>query len=79
MFCKENCLFSLRALVKGIFARDEFEHENRFLPIGTRHVLLMFGNDIQWQTKGRVQKPKNPIWLPGSQCEIDFAEESISN
>ena len=37
-------------------------------------VPLKFGVDIQSQTKVRVRKPKNPIWLPGGHFESDVAE-----
>ena len=47
---------------------------NRLLPIYTSIVPLKFGVDIQSQTKVRVRKPKNPIWLPGGHFEINIAE-----
>ena len=40
----------------------------------TSIVPLKFGVDIQSQTKVKVQKPKNPIWLPGGHFEINIAE-----
>ena len=47
---------------------------NRLLHIYISIVLLMFGVDIQGQTKVRVWKPKNPIWPPGGDFESDVAE-----
>ena len=47
---------------------------NRLLPIYISIVLLKFEVDIQGQSKGRVRKPKNPIWLPGCYFESDIAE-----
>ena len=47
---------------------------NRLVPIHTSDVSVKFGLDIQSETKVRVQKPKNPIWLPGSHFESDIAE-----
>ena len=43
---------------------------NRFLPIYISIVPLKFGVDIQSQTKVRVWKPKNLIWLPGSHLKV---------
>ena len=45
---------------------------DRLLHIHTGNVLLKFGSDLLSQTK--VQKPKNPIWPPGSHFESDIAE-----
>ena len=47
---------------------------NRLLFIYTSNVQLKFGLDIQSQTEVRVQKPKNPIWPPGSHFERDISE-----
>ena len=47
---------------------------NRLLPIHTSNVLLKFELDIKNQTKLKLQKHKNPIWLPGSHVAIDLAE-----
>ena len=47
---------------------------NRLLPIYISIVPLKFGVDIQRQTKVRVRKPKNPIWLPVGHFESDVAE-----
>ena len=47
---------------------------NRLLPIYISIVPLKFAVDIQSQTKVRVRKPKNPIWLPGGHFEINIAE-----
>ena len=47
---------------------------NRLLPIYTSIEPTKFGVDIQSQTKVRVRKPKNPIWLPGGHFEINIAE-----
>ena len=47
---------------------------NRLLSIYTIDVPLKFGLDIQSQTKIRVRKPKNPIWLPGRHFESDIIE-----
>ena len=47
---------------------------NRLLHIYISIVPLKFTVDIQSQTKVRVWKPKNPIWLPGSHFESDVAE-----
>ena len=44
---------------------------NRILPIYISIVPLKFGVDIQSQTKVRVRKLKNPIWLPGSHFELN--------
>ena len=46
----------------------------RLLPIYISTVPLKFRVDIHSQTKVRVWKPKNPIWLPGSHFESDVAE-----
>ena len=42
--------------------------------IHTNNVLLKFGLDIQSQTEVTVQKPKNPMWPPGSHFERDISE-----
>ena len=47
---------------------------NRLLPIYISIVPLKFGVDIQRQTKVRVWKTKNPIWLPGGHFESDVAK-----
>ena len=47
---------------------------NRLLPIYISIVPLKFGVDIQIQSKVRVWKPKNPIWLPGGHFDSDVAE-----
>ena len=47
---------------------------NRLLPIYISIVPLKFTDDIQSQGKVRVQKQKNPIWLPGSHFGIENAE-----
>ena len=47
---------------------------NRLLPIYISIVPLKFEVDIQSQSKVRVWKPKNPIWLPGGHFESDIAE-----
>ena len=47
---------------------------NRLLPIYRSIVPLKFDVDIQSQSKVRVRKPKNPIWLPGGHFESDVAE-----
>ena len=47
---------------------------NRLFPIHTSGVPVKFWLDIQRQSKVRVWKPKNPIWLPGGQFESDIAE-----
>ena len=44
------------------------------IPIHTGNVLLKFGLEIHSQTKVRVQKPKYPIWPPGSHFESDIGE-----
>ena len=49
----------------------------RLLPIHTGNVLLKFVVGNQSQTIFRLQKPKNPIWLPGSHFESDITEKSI--
>ena len=47
---------------------------NRLLPIYTIIESLKFRVHVQSQTKVRVWKPKNPIWLPGGHIEINVAE-----
>ena len=47
---------------------------NRLLPIYISIVPLKFGVDTQSQNKARVQKQKNPIWLPGGHFESHVAE-----
>ena len=47
---------------------------NRLLPIYISIVPLKFEVDIQSQSKIRVWKPKNPIWLPGGHFESDIAD-----
>ena len=47
---------------------------NRLLPIYISIVPLKFEVDIQSQSKIRVRKPKNPIWLPGGHFESDIVE-----
>ena len=47
---------------------------NSLLPIYISIVPLKFEVDIQSQSKVRVWKPKNPIWLPGGHFESDVAE-----
>ena len=45
-----------------------------YIYIYISNVLLKRGFDIQSQTKVRVQKPKNPIWPPGSHFDSNIAE-----
>ena len=47
---------------------------NRLISIYTRNLLLLFGLDNQSQTKFRVRKLKNPIWLPGGYFECHISE-----
>ena len=51
---------------------------NRLLPVYISIVPLKFGVDIQSQTKVRVRKPKNPIWLPDGHFEINIAENQLA-
>ena len=56
------------------------EHRSKslwfYLSIYTANLLLKFGTEVQSHTKFRVQKPKYPIWPPGSHFESDIAENS---
>ena len=47
---------------------------DRLLSMHTSNLLLKFGLDIQSQTEIRIQKLKNPIWLPGWHSESDISE-----
>ena len=42
----------------------------RLSPIHTSDVQVRFGLDIQSQTKIKVRKPKNQIWLQGSHLKV---------
>ena len=52
---------------------------NRLLPIYISTVPLSLGVDIQSQTKVRVCKPRNAIWLPGGHFESDIAKNQYTS
>ena len=54
MFCKENCLFSLRELVKGIPTRAEFAPEN-FEYFGEYHYQSWKPFSVNMSESGRYQ------------------------
>ena len=76
MFCKENCLFSLRALVKGIPARAEFVPKNSLVPnfiaiwqINFQEILQNFRNNPKGCNKLSVLGKSQSIYCETGQLQ----------